>query len=71
MGMTFAFGWTPCITPVLAAVLGLASSGGTLARGEAMLVAYSLGLGAVRGDRAGLRAAFRVRCRLPAGTRTW
>jgi len=46
MGMTFAFGWTPCITPVLAAVLGLASSGGTLARGEEMLVAYSLGLGA-------------------------
>ncbi len=45
MGMTFAFGWTPCITPVLAAVLGLASSGGTLARGEGMLVAYSLGLG--------------------------
>jgi cytochrome c-type biogenesis protein len=45
MGMTFAFGWTPCITPVLAAVLGLASSGGTLARGEEMLVAYSLGLG--------------------------
>lgn len=45
MGMTFAFGWTPCITPALAAVLGLASSGGTLARGEEMLVAYSLGLG--------------------------
>ncbi len=55
MGMTFAFGWTPCITPVLAAVLGLASSGGTLARGEEMLVAYSLGLGVpVRRDRAGL-----------------
>jgi cytochrome c-type biogenesis protein len=45
MGMTFAFGWTPCITPVLASVLGLASSGGTLWRGEEMLVAYSLGLG--------------------------
>lgn len=45
MGMTFAFGWTPCITPVLAAVLGLASSGGPLARGEEMLVAYSFGLG--------------------------
>jgi len=45
MGMTFAFGWTPCITPVLAAVLGLAASGGTLVRGEEMLVAYSLGLG--------------------------
>jgi cytochrome c-type biogenesis protein len=46
MGMTFAFGWTPCIGPVLAAVLGLASSTGTLARGEEMLIAYSLGLGA-------------------------
>lgn len=45
MGMTFAFAWTPCITPVLAAVFALASSAGTLARGEAMLVAYSLGLG--------------------------
>lgn len=45
MGMTFAFGWTPCITPALAAVLGLASSEGTLARGELMLIAYSLGLG--------------------------
>jgi cytochrome c-type biogenesis protein len=45
MGMTFAFGWTPCITPVLAAVLGLAASGGTLVRGEVMLLAYSLGLG--------------------------
>jgi cytochrome c-type biogenesis protein len=45
MGMTFAFAWTPCIGPVLASVLGLAASSGTLARGEAMLVAYSLGLG--------------------------
>lgn len=45
MGMTFAFGWTPCIGPVLASVLGLAASSGTLARGEVMLVAYSLGLG--------------------------
>jgi cytochrome c-type biogenesis protein len=45
MGMAFAFGWTPCIGPVLAAVLGLASDGHTLARGELMLVAYSLGLG--------------------------
>lgn len=45
MGMAFAFGWTPCIGPVLVAVLGLASSTGTLGRGEVMLVAYSLGLG--------------------------
>jgi cytochrome c-type biogenesis protein len=45
MGMAFAFGWTPCIGPVLAAVLSLASDTQTLGRGEAMLVAYSLGLG--------------------------
>jgi len=45
MGMAFAFGWTPCIGPVLAAVLALASDSNTLLRGEAMLVVYSLGLG--------------------------
>ena len=45
MGMAFAFGWTPCIGPVLAAVISLASDSHTFARGEAMLVAYSLGLG--------------------------
>jgi cytochrome c-type biogenesis protein len=45
MGMAFAFGWTPCIGPVLAAVLSLASATNTLGRGEGMLVAYSLGLG--------------------------
>jgi cytochrome c-type biogenesis protein len=45
MGMAFAFGWTPCIGPVLGAVLTLASDTHTLGRGEAMLVAYSLGLG--------------------------
>jgi len=45
MGMAFAIGWTPCIGPVLAAVIGLASYTHTLARGEEMLVAYSLGLG--------------------------
>jgi cytochrome c-type biogenesis protein len=45
MGMAFAFGWTPCIGPILAAVLPLAAASGTLARGMGMLVAYSLGLG--------------------------
>ncbi|MEY2477075.1 MAG: cytochrome c-type biosis protein [Actinomycetota bacterium] len=45
MGMAFAFGWTPCIGPILAAVLPLAAAQGTLARGMGMLVAYSLGLG--------------------------
>src|SRR5438874_4364135 len=45
MGMAFAFGWTPCIGPALAAVLTLAGQGHTLGRGVAMLFAYSLGLG--------------------------
>ena len=45
MGMAFAFGWTPCIGPALGAVYVLAEQQGTLIRGVAMLLAYSLGLG--------------------------
>jgi cytochrome c-type biogenesis protein len=45
MGMAFAFGWTPCIGPVLAGVLGLAATRETLWSGIALLVVYSLGLG--------------------------
>lgn len=45
MGMAFAFGWTPCIGPVLGAVLGLAATRSTLTSGLVLLVAYSLGLG--------------------------
>ena len=45
MGMAFAFGWTPCIGPVLGGVLGLAAERATLVSGLVLLVAYSLGLG--------------------------
>ncbi len=45
MGMAFAFAWTPCIGPVLGAVLGLATTRATLLGGVVLLVAYSLGLG--------------------------
>jgi cytochrome c-type biogenesis protein len=45
MGMAFAFAWTPCIGPVLGAVLGLATTRSTLAGGVLLLIAYSLGLG--------------------------
>lgn len=45
MGLAFAFGWTPCIGPVLATVLTLAASESSLWAGVGMLFAYSLGLG--------------------------
>lgn len=45
MGMAFAFAWTPCIGPVLAAVLGMAATRSTLAGGVVLLFAYSIGLG--------------------------
>ncbi|MGH8912346.1 MAG: cytochrome c biogenesis CcdA family protein [Acidimicrobiia bacterium] len=45
MGMAFAFGWTPCIGPILTVVLATAAAQGTVGRGIGLLVAYSLGLG--------------------------
>jgi cytochrome c-type biogenesis protein len=45
-GAAFGLGWTPCIGPVLGAVLVFASEGQDLGRSVALLVAYSLGLGA-------------------------
>lgn len=45
MGMAFAFGWTPCIGPVLAAVLSIAAAEATFTQGVLLLLAYSLGLG--------------------------
>ena len=46
MGLAFAFGWTPCIGPILAAILAVASAEQTVASGAALLGAYALGLGA-------------------------
>jgi cytochrome c-type biogenesis protein len=45
MGMAFAFGWTPCIGPILSVVLSTAATQSTQARGIGLLVAYSIGLG--------------------------
>ena len=45
MGMAFAFGWTPCIGPVLSGVLTLAANEGTVTKGAALLLIYSAGLG--------------------------
>ncbi|WP_322989622.1 cytochrome c biogenesis CcdA family protein [Hoeflea sp.] len=44
MGLAFAFGWTPCIGPVLGAVLGVAASRDTVSSGALLLAAYSVGL---------------------------
>ena len=45
MGMAFAAGWTPCIGPILATILGTAAATGTAAWGAFLLVCYSIGLG--------------------------
>jgi cytochrome c-type biogenesis protein len=45
MGLAFAFGWTPCIGPILAAILAVAASKETVAKGAMLLAVYSAGLG--------------------------
>lgn len=45
MGLAFAFGWTPCIGPILAAILAVAASEQTVTKGASLLAVYSLGLG--------------------------
>lgn len=45
MGLAFAFGWTPCVGPVLAAILFVAGTEDTALRGAGLLTAYSIGIG--------------------------
>ena len=45
MGLAFAFGWTPCIGPILATILAVAASKETVAKGAGLLAVYSAGLG--------------------------
>jgi cytochrome c-type biogenesis protein len=45
IGVAFAFGWTPCIGPILGAILTLAAQQETLMSGTSLLVVYSMGLG--------------------------
>ncbi|WP_024519991.1 cytochrome c biogenesis protein CcdA [Bradyrhizobium sp. Tv2a-2] len=45
MGLAFAFGWTPCIGPILAAILSIAAAEATVTKGAGLLAIYSAGLG--------------------------
>ena len=45
LGLAFALGWTPCIGPVLGAILTTSTVSATVAQGVILLTAYSLGLG--------------------------
>ena len=44
IGMAFAFGWTPCIGPILGSILALAATEESINRGILLLIFYSLGL---------------------------
>ncbi|MBI2835158.1 MAG: sulfite exporter TauE/SafE family protein [Acidobacteria bacterium] len=45
VGVAFAFGWTPCIGPILAAILAVAAAQESIGQGVRLLAVYSLGLG--------------------------
>lgn len=45
MGLAFAFGWTPCVGPVLAAILFVAGTADSIFRGSLLLLVYALGIG--------------------------
>ena len=45
VGLAFGFGWSPCIGPVLGAILTVSAASATVSSGVALLTAYSLGLG--------------------------
>jgi cytochrome c-type biogenesis protein len=70
MGLAFAFGWTPCIGPVLGPILTLAGGRETVGEGAMLLGAYSLGLGIPvpdRGDVLGRLHALPARFRVHLG----
>ena len=58
MGLAFAFGWTPCIGPVLGTILGVAAARETVSDGAMLLAVYSLGLAIPFWIAAGFSSAF-------------
>jgi cytochrome c-type biogenesis protein len=70
MGLAFAFGWTPCIGPILGAILAVAASQQTVGQGAGLLGVYSLGLAVpfwLAAGFSGLFMAFLVRFRRHLG----
>lgn len=45
LGLAFAFGWTPCIGPILGAILSMAAQEASITRGTLLLATYAIGLG--------------------------
>jgi cytochrome c-type biogenesis protein len=45
LGLAFAFGWTPCLGPILSGILAVAGAQETVMKGIVLLAVYSLGLG--------------------------
>ncbi len=45
VGLAFAFGWTPCVGPILAGILTIAASRGSTMEGASLLFVYALGIG--------------------------
>src|SRR5690606_17764949 len=45
LGLAFAFGWTPCIGPILGAILSMVAQEASIGRGVAMMATYAVGLG--------------------------
>jgi cytochrome c-type biogenesis protein len=70
MGLAFAFGWTPCIGPILGAILAVAASQQTVGQGAGLLGVYSLGLAVpfwLAAAFSGLFMAFLIRFRRHLG----
>src|SRR5216117_725960 len=65
VGVTFATGWTPCVGPILGAILSLASTANDVGRGVGLLTAYSAGLGVPFLLAAGARPVLEVLQALP------